>query len=153
MRTTTSTRSATTAPARSPAPPSASGSSARRTLVRRRHVGQGALLLASATLAVASFLPWVDTAFGSFSGMAGAGVYTFYAAVWGVAGGLVPWRRVALAHAVAVTAVAIALPAWQISSLMGRGLDGGWAPGTGIMLALASGSLAARAVWQLAHRR
>jgi hypothetical protein len=119
---------------------------------RRRHPGQNALLLASLTLAVASFLPWVDTAFGSFSGMAGAGVYTFYAAVWGIAGSLVPWRRVALAHAVIVTAAALLLPAWQVASLVGRGLGGGWFVGTGLMLAVASGSLAARAVWQLARR-
>lgn len=133
----------------SPAPRSAGGTSRRRT---RRHPGQNALLLASLTLAVASFLPWVDTAFGSFSGMAGAGVYTFYGSMWGIAGGLVPWRRVALVHAIAVTAVAVVLPAWQLASLLGRGLDGGWFPGTGLMLALASGSLATRAVWQLAHR-
>jgi hypothetical protein len=104
-------------------------------------------------LAVASFLPWVDTAFGSFSGMAGAGLYTFYAAVLGIAGGLMPWRRLALGHAVLVTATAVLLPAWQISSLVGRGLGGGWVPGTGILLALASGSLAARATWHLARRR
>lgn len=84
--------------------------------------------------------------------MAGAGVYTFYASVWGIAGSLVPWRRVALVHAVAVTAMAVLLPAWQITSLVARGLGGGWYPGTGIMLAIASGSLAARATWQLARR-
>lgn len=118
----------------------------------RRHAGQNALLLASVTLVVASFLPWVDTAFGAFSGMAGAGVYTFYAGVWGIGGGLMPWRRIALAHAVVVTAAALLLPAWQIASLVSRQLDGGWVPGTGIMLAIASGSLAARAVWQLARQ-
>ncbi|HUG86894.1 MAG TPA: hypothetical protein VMM13_20155 [Euzebya sp.] len=118
----------------------------------RRHPGQNALLFASLSLAVASFLPWVDTAFGSFSGMAGAGLYTFYAGVWGIAGSLMPWRRIALVHAVVVTAMAVLLPAWQIASLVGRDLGGGWFPGTGIMLAIASGSLAARAVWQLAHR-
>lgn len=118
----------------------------------RRHPGQNVLLLASVTLAVASFLPWVETGFGSISGMAGAGVFTFYAAAWGVAGGLVPWRRVALGHAIAVTALAVGLPAWQVASLVSRDLGGGWFAGTGLMLAVASGSLAARAVWQLARR-
>jgi hypothetical protein len=120
---------------------------------RRRPAGQNALAIASLTLIIASFLPWIDTAFGSFNGMAGAGVYTFYAGVLGIAGSCLPWRRVALVHAVLVAAAALGLPAWQVASLLALDLGGGWVVGTGLLLAVASGSLALRAIWQLALQR
>ncbi len=107
------------------------------------------LFFASLGVIVGSFLPWVDTGFGSYAGFAGAGVYTFYAGVLGFAGALVPFHRLAVAQGVLVATVAVALPAWQLLRLVTLVGVSGWTPGMGLVLVLCCGIAAARATAQL----
>lgn len=97
---------------------------------------------------VGALLPWVRTRVGDFSGLAGPGVWTFYAASLGLAGALVRARGLALAQAVVFAVVALGLPAWQAARLLDRGLPlggDGWLPGVGLVLTVCAGLLALRA--------
>lgn len=114
-----------------------------------RHLGQGLLVVASAGVIVGSFLPWVQTGIGSYGGFAGAGIYTFYVGVLGLAGGLVPSRTLAMAQGAIVAAVAVGLAGWQILRLLSKVGLSGWTPGIGLMMVLASGIVAGRAAWLL----
>ena len=113
--------------------------------------GQKLLLLASLVIMVASFLPWVDTAVGTFTGMAGPGVWTLYAGFVGLGGALVRRRRLALIQAVVTSGVAVALPVWQLARLARICTWNSCVPSTGLLLVLASGIVAGMAAWQL-HR-
>jgi hypothetical protein len=100
-----------------------------------------------------SLLPWVDTAVGSVSGARGAGLWTFYAAMLGLAGALVPMRRVAAVQATIFAAVAILVPAWQVVHLLSLVGTAGWVPGPGLVLVVGGGVLAATAATQLFRPR
>ncbi len=135
--------------------PNAAGRSAviGRAPVRRNrwpvHRAQIPLLLASVGVIVGSFLPWVVTGFGTYHGVAGPGLWTFYAGIFGVAGGLVPSRVFALVHGVALAAAALALPVWQVQRLITRVGMTGWSPGFGMAIVLVCGAVAAQATWRL----
>lgn len=134
-------------------PTSTTSPAATPTVVRTRwpHAGpaQKRLLLASLIIVVASFLPWVDTAVGRFSGMAGPGVWTMYAGVAGLAGSLVRSRRLALGHAVVTGVAAVLLPVWQLARLARLCTLDACMPSTGLWLVLAAGALALTAAWRL----
>ena len=99
------------------------------------------MLWSSLMIAVGSFMPWVATGFGNISGATGmgAGYWTFIAAMLGVSGALMPWRRVATVHAAIVSVVAVALPVWQVLHLYTLVGFGGWMPGIGLVLVLFGG--------------
>lgn len=102
-------------------------------------------------VAFGSFLPWIDTALGSISGARGAGLWTFYAAMLGLAAVLVPprMRRAAAVQAAIFAAVAMALPAWQVIHLLTLAGASGWLPGPGLVLVFGGGVLAATAALSL----
>lgn len=104
---------------------------------------------AVAMVALGSFLPWIDTAVGSVSGARGAGLWTFYAAMLGLAGALVPVRRVAAVQAAVFAAVAVVVPLWQVLHLLTLVGTDGWVPGPGLVLVLGGGVLGATAAAQL----
>lgn len=104
--------------------------------------GRRQLLGAVAMVTVGSFMPWLDTAVGSVSGMRGAGLWTFYAAMLGLAGALVPLRTLALAQGAVLSLVAVALPVWQLVHVLNLVGTGGWTPGPGLVLVLGGGVLA-----------
>lgn len=108
------------------------------------------LLLATAAVILGSFLPWVSTALGNVPGYRGAGLWTFYAAMLGLTGAFVPWRRVALVQGAVLAAVAVALPAWQVVHLLQLVGTSGWLPGLGLVLVLGGGAAAGLATWRLA---
>jgi hypothetical protein len=110
---------------------------------KRRLVG------AVAMVAFGSFLPWVDTAVGSVSGARGAGLWTFYAAMLGLAGALVPVRRLAAVQAAVFASAALLLPVWQVVHMLGLVGTSGWFPGPGLVLVVGGGVLAATAAVQL----
>lgn len=112
-----------------------------------RHPDQRLLLLASAGVIVGSFLPWIQTGLGTYQGFLGAGIYTFYAGVLGLAGALVPSAKLAMIQGAIMAAVAIALPVWQIARLLNLVGFSGWTPGVGLALVLLSGLYSARTVW------
>lgn len=114
--------------------------------------GQRTLLMAVGLVGLGSFLPWIQLAVGvSVSGMQGAGLWTFYAAVLGLAGALVRRRGAAAAQAAILGVAAVGLPAWQVARLLTLG--GGWAPGVGLVLVAGGGIVALRAGWRLATAR
>jgi hypothetical protein len=117
----------------------------------RRRIDPARKALGGAVLMVmlGSFLPWVDTAAGSVSGARGAGLWTFYAAMLGLAGALVPARRVAAVQAGLLGLVAVALPLWQVVHLLRLVGTEGWMPGPGLVLVLGGGVLAGTAAWRL----
>jgi hypothetical protein len=111
--------------------------------------GRRALLLATGMVVLGSFMPWIDTAVGTISGARGAGLWTFYAAMLGLAGALVPWRRAAAVQGGVLAAAATALPIWQLLHLLTLVGIGGWVPGPGIVLVFGGGVLAPTAAWRL----
>lgn len=109
------------------------------------------LALLALGVIVGSFMPWIETALGTYRGFAGPGQYLFYAGVLGVGAGLVPSRGLAVAQGGLMAAVAITLPLWQILELVSQvGLQA-WAPGTGLLLVLGCGAMAARSTVLLAR--
>jgi hypothetical protein len=91
---------------------------------------------------VGAFLPWVYTGAGSVAGVAGAGLWTMYAAFLGVAGAIIRWPRLAAAHAGVLAVVAIGLPLWQVVHLLSKVGLSGWMPGAGLVLTFGGGVLA-----------
>lgn len=91
---------------------------------------------------VGSFLPWLDTAVGTVSGARGAGLWTFYAAMLGLAGALVPVRTLAIVQGAVLSLVALVLPVWQLVHVLNLVGTGGWTPGPGLVLVFGGGVLA-----------
>ena len=116
---------------------------------RRADPAKKRLAGAVAMVLFGSFLPWIDTAVGSVSGARGAGLWTFYAAMLGLAGALIPIRRVAAVQAAIFAAVALLVPAWQVVHLLNLVGTNGWLPGPGLVLVIGGGVLAAVAASQL----
>jgi hypothetical protein len=120
--------------------------------VRTRVPGRGRMLGAVAMVVFGSFMPWVSTAVGSVSGARGAGLWTFYAAMLGLAAALVPVRSLRIVQGAVFALVAIALPVWQVVHVFNLvGSMAGWRPGPGLVLVLGGGVLAAAAVRQMAR--
>ena len=118
------------------------GTGARRTPVP----GRRQLLGAVAMVAIGSFMPWLDTAVGTVSGARGPGLWTFYAAMLGLAGALVPVRTLAIVQGSVLAVVAVALPVWQLVHVVSLVGTAGWMPGPGVVLVLGGGVLAGVAV-------
>lgn len=127
------------------------GATATKSVRTRRRPDPAKRRLAGAVAMVlfGSMLPWIDTAVGSVSGARGAGLWTFYAAMLGLAGALVPMRRVAAVQASIFAAVALLVPAWQVVHLLSLVGTAGWVPGPGLVLVIGGGVLAATAATQL----
>lgn len=114
---------------------------------------QKLLLLAVPLCLFGSFLPWADTAFGTYGGLAGGGIWTLYAGVAGIPGVIVKRRLVGMAHALIMGAVATAIPAWQLLRLLQLGGIGrAWLPGVGLVMVLGAGIMALNAARRLAVR-
>ncbi len=112
---------------------------ARRNPASRRLLGAAVLIL------VGAFLPWLSTGVGNVSGVAGAGLWTMYAALLGLAGAA--WRspRIAAIHAAVLAAVAVPLSLWQVVHVVGLVGFGGWMPGPGLVMTFGGGILAGAA--------
>jgi hypothetical protein len=115
----------------------------------RRHPANRRLLLAALLILVGAFLPWLATGAGNVSGVRGAGLWTMYAAVLGLAGAAVRSPRIAALHAAVLAAVALALPLWQVVHVLGLVGFAGWVPGPGLVMTVGGGVLAASAALTL----
>ena len=93
-----------------------------------------------------SFLPWLDTAVGTVSGARGPGLWTFYAAMLGLAGALVPVRTLAMMQGSVLAVVAVVLPVWQLVHMLRLVGTVGWIPGPGLVLVFGGGVVAGFAV-------
>lgn len=100
------------------------------------------LLGASAMVLVGAFLPWVSTGAGNIAGIRGAGMWTMYAAVLGIAGVIIRSPALAAVHAGLLGVVATALPLWQVVHLLSIVGLTGWIPGVGLVLTLGGGVVA-----------
>ncbi len=101
-----------------------------------------------------AFLPWVYSGAGTFAGVRGAGLWTMYAAVLGVAGAIIRPYRIAAVHAFVLAAVAVAMPVWQVVHLLSKVGFAGWMPGVGLVLTVGGGVLAGFAgltLWRTAR--
>lgn len=116
---------------------------------RRRSPGSRRLLGAALMVLFGAFLPWVATAAGNVSGVRGAGLWTMYAAVLGIAGAIIRSQVLAAAHAAVLAVVALALPLWQVLHLANLVGFSGWAPGPGLVLTAGGGVLAGSAAVSL----
>lgn len=125
-----------------PRPASPSPSDATPSSRRRMQPGRGLLLGACLLVVLGSFLPWVTTAVGSVSGSAGAGLWTCYAAILGLAGVLVPVRTLAIAQAAVLSLAAVGLGVWQVGHVYALVGFGGWNPGPGLVLVVGGGVVA-----------
>jgi hypothetical protein len=111
--------------------------------------GKGALLGASVMVLLGSFMPWIDTAVGNISGARGPGLWTFYAAMLGFAGVMVPLLRLAGAQAAALGLTAVGLTTWQVVHLLDLVGTAGWRPGAGLVFVFCGGVVALVAAWRL----
>lgn len=107
--------------------------------------GQQTLLWASVLILVGAFLPWLMTGVGMFTGMRGAGTWTVFAGAIGLGASLMRSRRLVLAHAIGIAAVAILLPVWQVVHVLALAGLRGWLPGIGLIMTLVGGVAVARA--------
>jgi hypothetical protein len=110
---------------------------------------QRGLLLAALLVGLGAFLPWVETPVRSFTGLAGPGLWTLYAASLGLAGALVRSARLAGWQAAVLGLVAVGLPVWQLARLLRLAGVQGWLPGIGLVLTAGGGVLALRAALAL----
>ena len=131
-------------------PSSASAPTARRRVdPERKRLGLAVLMVV-----FGSFAPWLDTAVGPILGGRGAGLWTFYASLLGLAGALVPSRTVAGVQAGIMAVVCTVLPVWQlVRALSLLGTDGGWLPGPGLVLVFGGGVVAGVAALGLVRNR
>lgn len=111
--------------------------------------GRRRLGLAVGMVMIGSFMPWISTALGNLSGAGGPGIWTFYASMLGLGGALLPMRRLGAVQAAILSAVAVALPVWQLARVFDIVGFGGWMPGPGLVLVLGGGVLAGAAAVQL----
>jgi len=108
--------------------------------VRRRvlHVGSAGMIVGGLISVVGSLLPWVSTPLGSLSGTAGPGLWTLSMGFLALAGALLPYRRVALAHALGPGIVIAAIVGWQAVRLVElSATTGSWGqllPGMGLVM-------------------
>lgn len=114
-----------------------------------RRPGSRRLLGAALLTLLGAFLPWVATAAGNVAGVQGAGLWTMYAAVLGIAGAIIRRHALAALHAVVLAVVAVTLPLWQVLHLAGLVGFSGWAPGPGLVLTFGGGVLAGSAALSL----
>ena len=128
---------------------SSAPSSSRPVVRRKADPGRRQLLIASLMVILGSFMPWISTSLGSISGIRGPGLWTFYFSMLGIAGVLIPWRRVAGVQALLFAGVAVALPVWQLVRLYRLVQFQGWMPGPGLVLVFGGGVLAAVAARKL----
>ncbi len=130
-----------------PSPVSSSGAPTRGR--RRMEPARRRLLLASGMALFGAFLPWVLTGLGNFSGIRGAGLWVSYAGLLGLAGALVPMRRLSAVQAAILAVVGVVLPLWQVVHMINLVGVSGWLPGPGLVLCLGGGVLAGAASWDL----
>ncbi|GIJ78680.1 hypothetical protein SAMN05443287_102354 [Micromonospora phaseoli] len=108
---------------------------------RRRilHAGSIGMIVGGLLALVGSLLPWVITPFGSLSGVAGPGLWTLSVAFLAIAGALLPYRRVAIAHSLIPGLVVAVIVGWQVARLISLSAStGSWGqlmPGIGLVMA------------------
>ena len=124
-------------------------------VARRRilHVGSAGMIVGGLITLVGSLLPWVSTPLGSLSGTAGPGLWTLSAGFLAIAGALLPYRKVAIAHAVGPGLVVAAIVAWQSARIIQLSATtdswGQLLPGMGLVMAAGGAVILLRAGYRM----
>jgi hypothetical protein len=132
-----------------------SQSNAGTVVARRRvlHAGSAAMIVGGITTVVGSLLPWVTTPFGSLSGMVGPGLWTLCAGFIAIAGALMPYRKIAIAHCLVPGLAVAVIAAWQVVRLLSiTATTGAWGqvlPGMGLVMVSGGAVILLRAGWRL----
>lgn len=119
----------------------ASDLSAKAPPARRRvfHVGSVGMLVGGLITIVGSLLPWVTTPIGSLSGTVGPGLLTLSLGFIAIAGAVLPYRKVAIAHSLIPGFGVGAIVVWQVARLahLSAATDswGQLLPGMGLVMA------------------
>ena len=105
------------------------------------------LAIGVALVAFGSFLPWLHTPVGNVLGSSGAGLWTFYAAMLGFGGVLLPvrLRKLAAAQAALLGLAGLGIVVWFLVGLISAVGFGGWLPGPGTVLVCGGAVLAGSA--------
>ncbi len=121
-----------------------SGTDQKRRLNRWTHPKQKIMVFVAFGVIIGSFLPWLETAIGSYTGFAGPGQILFYFGFIGMGAGLVPLRWPAIIQSGMMGAVAVVIPLWQIARMLLKVGISGWVPGVGMVLIFGCGAMALR---------
>ncbi|MPZ64642.1 MAG: hypothetical protein GEU83_03695 [Pseudonocardiaceae bacterium] len=117
------------------------------------HAGSTGMIVGGLVIAIGSLLPWVSTPLGSLSGTAGPGLWTLSAGMLAIAGALIPFRRIALAHAVLPGLAVAVIALWQVARLVQlSATTAGWGtllPGMGLVMAAGGAVIVLRAATRL----
>jgi hypothetical protein len=111
------------------------------------------MIVGGLIVVVGSLLPWVTTPLGSLSGTGGPGLWTLSAGFLAVAGALLPFRKVAIAHCLAPGLAVSAIVVWQLARLgqLSAAADawGQLMPGMGLVMAAGGGAILLRTGFRL----
>ncbi|MBB4931444.1 hypothetical protein F4561_002264 [Lipingzhangella halophila] len=132
---------------------SSSSSATTRASQRILHPGSAAMLVGGLLLIVGAVTPWVSTPLGNLSGMVGPGLWVLCAGTIAMAGALLPYRRVALAHALVAALAAGGLALWQVVRIVHLSATtdswGTMLPGIGLVLAAGGAGVLLRAAYRI----
>lgn len=96
------------------------------------------MLVGGLLATVGSLLPWVSTPFGSIPGTGGGGLWTLSAGFIAIAGALLPYRKVAIAHCLLPGAAVAVIAVWQVARLINlSAVTDSWGqllPGMGLVM-------------------
>lgn len=120
--------------------------------VRKRsrvlHAGSVGMLVGGVIATIGSLLPWVSTPFGSLSGTGGGGLWTLCAGFLAIAGALLPYRMVAIAHCLLPGLAIAVIATWQVARLvtLSAQLDswGQLLPGMGLVMVAGAAAILLR---------
>lgn len=102
------------------------------------HAGSIGMLMGGLMAIFGSLTPWVMTPFGNLSGTSGPGLWTLACGFLAIAGAMLPFRRIALAHALVPGLAAAGIVVWQTARLVQlSATTGSWGqllPGIGMVL-------------------
>lgn len=76
------------------------------------------MMVGGLLVVVGSMLPWALTPIAPLSGLVGPGLWTIGAGFIALAGAVLPYRRIAIAHAGLGATVSLALVTWQLGHLV-----------------------------------
>jgi hypothetical protein len=111
------------------------------------------MLVGGLLAAVGSLLPWVMTPFGSLYGTGGPGLWTLSAGFLAIAGALLPYRRLAIAHCLLPGLTVAAIAAWQVARLIQLSATvGTWGqllPGMGLVMVAGAAVVLLRTSYRL----
>lgn len=114
------------------------------------------MLVGGLITVIGSMLPWVVTPLGPLSGTGGPGLWTLSAGFLAIAGAVLPYRRVAIAHCLLPGFAAGAIVVWQVARLayLSASTDswGKLLPGMGLVMAAGGAVILLRTGYRMVAR-